>query len=84
MNSNQGAPMGLLSMGYFRKHLPHGYLSSDDQRSCSGEMMGSAVRLVWLLVEAHLLSFSITVLCHYMIKMIVGQVSTHSPPVINQ
>lgn len=28
--------------------------------------------------------FFITVLCHYMIKMIVGQVSTHSPPVINQ
>lgn len=27
--------------------------------------------------------FFITVLCHYMIKMIVGQVSTHSPPVIN-
>lgn len=28
--------------------------------------------------------FFITVLCHYMIKMIAGQVSTHSPPVINQ
>lgn len=32
MDSNQGAPLGLLSMGYFLKHLPPGYPSSDDQR----------------------------------------------------
>lgn len=33
MNSNQRAPLGLLSMGYFLKHLLPGYPSSDDQRS---------------------------------------------------
>lgn len=31
MNPNQGAPLGLLSMGYFLKHLPPSYPSPDDQ-----------------------------------------------------
>lgn len=32
MNSNQWTPLGLLSMGYFLKHLLPGYPSSDKQR----------------------------------------------------
>lgn len=33
MNSNQWTPLGLLSMGYFLKHLLPGYPSSDNHRS---------------------------------------------------
>lgn len=33
MNSNQRPPLGLLSMGYFLKHLLPRYPSSDEQRS---------------------------------------------------
>lgn len=37
MNSNQRRPLGLLSMGYFLKHLLPRYPSSDEQRSCQKE-----------------------------------------------
>lgn len=75
MNSNQGSPLGLLSMGYFLKHLPPGYPSSDDQEKPSEGMMGSAVRSMARGGHATTpYEVFITVFCHYMIKVIVGQV----------
>ena len=59
LNSNQGAPLGLLSMGHFLKHLPLGYPSSDEQRSrrreCSSETWGL---WQWADMRQHLLRFS--------------------------
>ena len=76
MNSNQGAPLGLLSMGHFLKHLPPGHPSSDNQEKPPDEMMVSVMRS--LAEGGHATTpfeVFITVFCHYMIKEIAGRVS---------
>lgn len=90
LNSNQGAPLGLLSMGYFLKHLPLGYPSSDEQRSCRRGCRSETWGLrQWADTRQHLLRFSSPLFCHYMIKVIAGRAAAlwqgqYSPPVINQ
>lgn len=72
-NSNQGAPLGLLSMGYFLKHLPPGYPSSGNQESRRVEWWVQSWGL-WQEGGHATTPFEvfITLFCHYMIKVITG------------
>ncbi|KAI9522610.1 hypothetical protein NQZ68_034282 [Dissostichus eleginoides] len=67
-----GAPLGLLSMAYFLKHLPPGYQSSSDHRSRQMDRWS----LPRGLRRTTPFEVFITVFCHYMIKVIAGRVST--------
>lgn len=85
-NSNQGPPLGLLSMGYFLEHLLPGYPSSDDQgnrrRRRRPQSRGPCRR-------AGPSEVFIAAFCHYTIEAIAGGVGAltqgqSSGPVINQ